>query len=462
MIPMDVTSECLAAMAHICRGLLVKPSLRSRVTRDDTLMLLLRVMTGVIILYDHIDPYGVFRKSSKLDVKSCIRLLKEQNPKNVQSLLNAIKYSTLHFSDETTPRTSFPSPPVIARCTDHVHFYLSVQLSQSAAIAYTDEEALLRQEIEELSDECCSKMSLFYAEATPLLKLISRYATQCHMVDAMIPMDVTSECLAAMAHICRGLLVKPSLRSRVTRDDTLMLLLRVMTGVIILYDHIDPYGVFRKSSKLHSTAQHFIDRTWMYVFTASAYQCQAKSSFRKVFYPPLFRRDNTASNQATAFQCNISFPSPPVIARCTDHVHFYLSVQLSQSTAQHFIDRTWMYVFTASAYQCQAKSSFRKRSLRYQFVVCSNIFIKDEEETTSVIGMQNASVLHNAAVLLDDDFLSSSCLAFHLALVPEAYVEYQPVPEADTAENLTLAEYHAASVWLYVIHVTQLVMFMSA
>ncbi|KAM7532586.1 hypothetical protein Aperf_G00000131573 [Anoplocephala perfoliata] len=121
---------------------------------------------------------------------------------------------------------------------------------KSAAIAYTDEEALLRQEIEELSDECCSKMSLFYAEATPMLKLISRYATQCHMVDAMIPMDVTSECLAAMAHICRGLLVKPSLRSRVTRDDTLMLLLRVMTGVIILYDHIDPYGVFRKSSKL--------------------------------------------------------------------------------------------------------------------------------------------------------------------------------------------------------------------
>ncbi|VUZ44758.1 unnamed protein product [Hymenolepis diminuta] len=104
MVPMDVTSECLAAMAHICRGLLVKPSLRSRVTRDDTLMLLLRVMTGVIILYDHIDPYGVFRKASKLDVKSCVRLLKEQNPKNVQCLLNAIKYSTLHFTDETTPR----------------------------------------------------------------------------------------------------------------------------------------------------------------------------------------------------------------------------------------------------------------------------------------------------------------------------------------------------------------------
>ncbi|KAL5964609.1 CYFIP-related Rac1 interactor B [Taenia solium] len=113
-----------------------------------------------------------------------------------------------------------------------------------------DAESFLRQEIEELSDECCSKMSLFYAEANPMLKLISRYATQCHMVDAMTPMGVTSECLAAMAHICRGLLVKPSLRSRVTRDDTLMLLLRVMTGVIILYDHIDPYGVFRKTSKL--------------------------------------------------------------------------------------------------------------------------------------------------------------------------------------------------------------------
>ncbi|VDL16977.1 unnamed protein product, partial [Hymenolepis diminuta] len=127
---------------------------------------------------------------------------------------------------------------------------LTLNVFINSTVAYNGEDALLRQEIEELSDECCSKMSLFYAEATPMLKLISRYATQCHMVDAMVPMDVTSECLAAMAHICRGLLVKPSLRSRVTRDDTLMLLLRVMTGVIILYDHIDPYGVFRKASKL--------------------------------------------------------------------------------------------------------------------------------------------------------------------------------------------------------------------
>uniref|UniRef100_A0A5K3EFZ7 Bestrophin homolog n=1 Tax=Mesocestoides corti TaxID=53468 RepID=A0A5K3EFZ7_MESCO len=121
---------------------------------------------------------------------------------------------------------------------------------QNVPYCVDNTEAFLRQEMEELSDECCSKMSLFYAEATPMLKLISRYATQCHVVDVTIPMDVTSECLAAMAHICRGLLVKPGMRSRVTRDDTLMLLLRVMTGVIILYDHIDPYGVFRKTSKL--------------------------------------------------------------------------------------------------------------------------------------------------------------------------------------------------------------------
>ncbi|VEL35873.1 unnamed protein product [Protopolystoma xenopodis] len=81
----------MAAMAHICRGLLAKPELRSRVTREDTLMLCLRVMTGVIILYDHIDPNGVFRKASKMDVKSCIRLLRDQNPETVECLLNAIR-----------------------------------------------------------------------------------------------------------------------------------------------------------------------------------------------------------------------------------------------------------------------------------------------------------------------------------------------------------------------------------
>ncbi|VDO15986.1 unnamed protein product [Rodentolepis nana] len=64
---------------------------------------------------------------------------------------------------------------------------------KNSSVAYSAEDALLRQEIEELSDECCSKMSLFYAEATPMLKLISRYATQCHMVNFTPPAFFTLE-----------------------------------------------------------------------------------------------------------------------------------------------------------------------------------------------------------------------------------------------------------------------------
>ncbi|KAM7542797.1 hypothetical protein Aperf_G00000017180 [Anoplocephala perfoliata] len=70
-------------------------------------------------------------------------------------------------------------------------------------------------------------------------------------------------------------------------------------------------------------------------------ECTVFAQCHQVFYPPLFRRDNTASNQATTFQCNTSFPSPPVIARCTDHVHFYFSVQLSQ--VRQWTEKTLLY-----------------------------------------------------------------------------------------------------------------------
>lgn len=68
----DVTTECLAAMAHICRGLVANPDLRARINSEDTQMFCLRVMTGVIILYDHVHPVGAFAKNSQIDVSHTI------------------------------------------------------------------------------------------------------------------------------------------------------------------------------------------------------------------------------------------------------------------------------------------------------------------------------------------------------------------------------------------------------
>ncbi|VDL85740.1 unnamed protein product [Schistocephalus solidus] len=40
---------------------------------------------------------------------------------------------------------------------------------------------------DDLTDEYCSKMSLFYAEATPMLKLVGRYTTQYQLMVSAIP-----------------------------------------------------------------------------------------------------------------------------------------------------------------------------------------------------------------------------------------------------------------------------------
>jgi hypothetical protein len=59
----------------------------------------LYAMTGAILLYDHSTPSGVFYKSP-VQVKKCIKELKQHD---MQQLQNVIRYSSIHFNDDTTP-----------------------------------------------------------------------------------------------------------------------------------------------------------------------------------------------------------------------------------------------------------------------------------------------------------------------------------------------------------------------
>ena len=43
---------------------------RKRFANEETVSFCLRVMVGVIILYDYVHPVGAFAKSSKIDVSS--------------------------------------------------------------------------------------------------------------------------------------------------------------------------------------------------------------------------------------------------------------------------------------------------------------------------------------------------------------------------------------------------------
>lgn len=41
----------------------------NRFVREETYLFVLRVMVGLVILYDHVHPVGAFQKSSNMDVK---------------------------------------------------------------------------------------------------------------------------------------------------------------------------------------------------------------------------------------------------------------------------------------------------------------------------------------------------------------------------------------------------------
>lgn len=103
-LSIDNTTDCLSTMSSVCKVMLERPEYKNRFMNEDTAFFCLRVMVGVIILYDHVHPVGAFAKSSKIDVKGCIKVIKEQPAPSVECLLNALRYTTKHLNDEATPK----------------------------------------------------------------------------------------------------------------------------------------------------------------------------------------------------------------------------------------------------------------------------------------------------------------------------------------------------------------------
>uniref|UniRef100_A0AAY4BNI1 CYRIA/CYRIB Rac1 binding domain-containing protein n=1 Tax=Denticeps clupeoides TaxID=299321 RepID=A0AAY4BNI1_9TELE len=104
-LPIENTTDVLSTMASVCKVMLENPDYRCRFSSEETVSFCLRVMVGVIILYDYVHPVGAFSKSSKIDMKGCIKVLKDQPPNTVDGLLNALRYTTKHLNDESTNKT---------------------------------------------------------------------------------------------------------------------------------------------------------------------------------------------------------------------------------------------------------------------------------------------------------------------------------------------------------------------
>jgi CYRIA/CYRIB Rac1 binding domain len=91
-------TQALALMANSCMMMI-----KSNKFDDQKINLLCaRAMTGAIVLFDHTDPLGVFRKKSPIATKECIVLLQSNFPGEV-ALQNSIQFSTKTFRDDTTP-----------------------------------------------------------------------------------------------------------------------------------------------------------------------------------------------------------------------------------------------------------------------------------------------------------------------------------------------------------------------
>lgn len=104
LLPIENTTDVLSTMALICRAMIENNELFLRFQNEDTLLFCLRVMVGLIILYDHVHPMGAFQKNCPIDVKGCVKVLKDQPPTKVETLLNALRYTTKHLNDDTTPK----------------------------------------------------------------------------------------------------------------------------------------------------------------------------------------------------------------------------------------------------------------------------------------------------------------------------------------------------------------------
>lgn len=73
-------------------------------SREETSLLVLRVMVGLVILYDWVHPSGAFCRSSSVDVKGCVKFLQQQPPAKAEPLLNALRYTTRHLNHHSTPK----------------------------------------------------------------------------------------------------------------------------------------------------------------------------------------------------------------------------------------------------------------------------------------------------------------------------------------------------------------------
>jgi len=102
-LPIENTTDMLSTLCTLCRVMVENEEIAQKFENEETKLFVLSVMVGVVILYDHVHPVGAFVKGSAIDMRATIRVLKDQ-PEGTDGLFNALRYTTKHLNDETTPK----------------------------------------------------------------------------------------------------------------------------------------------------------------------------------------------------------------------------------------------------------------------------------------------------------------------------------------------------------------------
>ena len=84
-------------------------------------------------------------------------------------------------------------------------------------------------------------MSLFYAEAIPMLKTLREAIKKFVSENKNLSIENTTDCLSRMSSTCRVMVEIPEYRSRLIKEERVLFCLRVMVGVIIFYVHVQNF-----------------------------------------------------------------------------------------------------------------------------------------------------------------------------------------------------------------------------
>lgn len=89
----------LAKLANVCCGMLQ----RQTINDQNSQILVLKIMTAAIVLYDRAAFVGAFSNASPIKMRRCANVITRFGGAQRDTFRNSVKYSSIHFNDASTP-----------------------------------------------------------------------------------------------------------------------------------------------------------------------------------------------------------------------------------------------------------------------------------------------------------------------------------------------------------------------